>query len=398
MKKSLSNLSRYRLLILSLCVVITALAALAYLYESITPVFIYGGIFKKGKATSILKKIFSQKKEQQIEPPNGTKDSSSFTTDNVEDISLLGSLDMLGNKDSSQKKGNICNLEHWVHGEFQEDKFVPIGYTDTASLSPPRDLKVTNQTYHWFSKDDAQACVSNKNVWVIGDSYMRNLFIGFMDVLRGNQAKPFETITKGVPEKAVKIAFLPKAFGDVGRAHIKENNSTATFIGGRRFGIGLYIDALKELFSNIKDDDLIILNVLIHDNKRNRVQSREFRGDMKKAELFYLSKIEELVKWLKNGNPKGKIVWSTSTSYKEEKVPAQFRQYQRNKRILEINRKARDIWLEAGFPTLDVFHITFACQAKTCTEDGSHHNRMVNRAKAHVLLNFFCNPPSCTGS
>jgi len=168
-----------------------------------------------------------------------------------------------------------------------------------------------------------------------------------------------------------------------------------TFIGGRRFGIGLYMEAIKELLLNIKNDDLIVFNVLIHDNKRNRVQSREFNGDMRKAEQFYLSKISELVVWLQALEPKANIVWSTSTSYKENKVPTEFRRYQRNKRILEINRKARDIWIEARFPILDVFHITLACQEKSCTEDGSHHNRMVNRAKAHVLLNYFCRPYSC---
>ncbi|CAL6334166.1 unnamed protein product [Bathycoccus prasinos] len=36
-----------------------------------------------------------------------------------------------------------------------------------------------------------------------------------------------------------------------------------------------------------------------------------------------------------------------------------------------------------------------ACQARTCTNDGSHYNQMVNRAKAQVLLNYFCQPPTC---
>jgi len=256
-------------------------------------------------------------------------------------------------------------------------------------------LKSTKQLYHWFSKEEAQSCLKNKRVWVIDDSYMRNLFIGLMDVLRGNVAKPNESIMKGVPEKFVKIDFLPKAFGDVGRAFLKSNNITATFIGGRRFGLGLYMEAIKALFLHIRNDDLIVFNVLIHDNKRNRVQSQEFNGDMRKAEQYYLSKVNEFVDWLRAQKPKAKIVWSTSTSYKENKVPSEFRRYQRNKRILDINRKARDIWIDAGFPVLDVFHLTLACQAKSCTEDGSHHNRMVNRAKAHVLLNYFCRPSSC---
>jgi len=109
-----------------------------------------------------------------------------------------------------------------------------------------------------------------------------------MDVLRSNLARPNESITKGVPEKFVKIDFVLKAFGDVGRATLKSKNITATYVGGRRFGMGLYMIAIKDLFSNVKNDDLIIVNVLIHDNKSKRVQSREFKGNMKKAEQFYL--------------------------------------------------------------------------------------------------------------
>ena len=118
-------------------------------------------------------------------------------------------------------------------------------------------------------------------------------------------------------------------------------------------------------------------------------------GNMKKAEMYYLLKVKELSGWLKDQNGRGKFVWSTSNSYKEKKVPPQFRKYQRNRRILSINSKARTHWLDAGFHVLDVFHITMACQARTCTNDGSHYNQMVNMAKAQVLLNYFCQPPTC---
>ena len=77
------------------------------------------------------------------------------------------------------------------------------------------------------------------------------------------------------------------------------------------------MEAIKELLLNIKNDDLIVFNVFIHDNKRNRVQSKEFNGDMRKAEQFYLLKVSELVEWLQAQKPSAKIIWSTSTSYKE---------------------------------------------------------------------------------
>ena len=57
---------------------------------------------------------------------------------------------------------------------------------------------------------------------------------------------------------------------------------------------------------------------------------------MKKAEMYYLLKVKELSGWLKDQNGRGKFVWSTSNSYKEKKVPPQFRKYQRNRRILSI--------------------------------------------------------------
>lgn len=68
---------------------------------------------------------------------------------------------------------NICDIKHWVHGEFQGHKFIPSGYTHTVSLEPLRDLKITKEQYHWFSKEEAQICLKNKKVWDIGDSYMR---------------------------------------------------------------------------------------------------------------------------------------------------------------------------------------------------------------------------------
>ena len=400
------------LLLVALCVAMCALVGLAWAFrrpKDFDDAFFFfrpkGGVLQRTKK-DYEGSSSSSSSSLSVHRPSGGGDDIAHPKEEEEDNDDDEENNNNNNNNRRRRKGpkgaqqndddvSLCDMTRWIHGKFQGDTFIPSGYTRTASLKPPRDLKSTKQVYHWFSKEEAQSCLKNKRVWVIGDSYMRNLFIGLMDVLRGNVAKPNESITKGVPEKFVKIDFLPKAFGDVGRAFLKSNNITATFIGGRRFGLGLYMEAIKALFSSIKNDDLIVFNVLIHDNKRNRVQSQEFKGDMRKAEQYYLSKVNEFVDWLRAQKPRAKIVWSTSTSYKENKVPSEFRRYQRNKRILDINRKARDIWIDAGFPVLDVFHLTLACQAKSCTEDGSHHNRMVNRAKAHVLMNYFCRPSSC---
>jgi len=251
------------------------------------------------------------------------------------------------------------------------------------------------QRYHWYNGSAAKECLRDKRVWVIGDSYMRNLFIGLMDVLRGVTKGGDDVIkVSGAPEQKVKIDWMPKMFGDVGQRRFTEVNLTTTFIGGTRFSLDRYIDHLKVLLTKVKDADLVVLNVLIHDNKRNIVVGR-FKGDKGAAAASYSTNVLELSRWMREQRPKGTFVWATSTSYKEKKVPAEFRPYQGNQRILGINRKAKKYWTEAGFPTLDVFHITHACQADSCSFDGSHHNRMVNRAKAHVLLNHLCRPAEC---
>ena len=90
---------------------------------------------------------------------------------------------------------------------------------------------------------------------------------------------------KNNAEKPLFLDFCPKEFGFVRKGYLKSSNSTLFFIGKKFFSLGGSFIALKELLSNIIDDDLIVLNLLIHDNKRNRVQSKQFMGNMKKIQL-----------------------------------------------------------------------------------------------------------------
>ena len=302
---------------------------------------------------------------------------------------------------TTRTHSDLCDLQYWVYGKFVNNVFVPRVLSEEASLTTPKSSRFGGQNllkYHWFDKPEAQECLRDKHIWVIGDSYMRHLYVGLMDVIRGNLKKPNDssTYSRKNPESAINLAFMPAGFRSR-QAHIESSNITSTFVthGGGHFGLGLHLDPLKVILSHIKNDDLIVFNVLIHDNKKYRVESKQFRGNMKSAEIFYLMKVSEFSKWVKKQKFKAKFVWSTSTSYKEAKVHKVYRPYQKNKRILEINKKARHIWLSTGFPVLDVFHLTQACRAHSCTADGSHYNRMINRAKAQVLLNYFCRPAEC---
>jgi hypothetical protein len=194
------------------------------------------------------------------------------------------------------------------------------------------------------------------------------------------------------------LSFIPEGFDQIRFAYLENSNITTYFVGRKNFGLGLHLDPLKIVLRNaVKRSGVIVLNLLIHDNKEFRVQSREFKGNMRAAEAYYLEKVRELSKWMwtYTTNARAEFVWCTSNSYKDSKVPKRYQRYQRNRRILGINAKARNYWIHMGYPVLDVFHITAACKASSCTADGSHYNRMVNRAKAQVLLNYLCKPSSC---
>lgn len=90
---------------------------------------------------------------------------------------------------SADAADSICDLRHWVHGVFKKDIFIPTHMTTAASLTPPKAQEMS-QKFHWFTKNEAEKCLRNKRVWVIGDSYMRNQYIGLMVGEWGGGARP----------------------------------------------------------------------------------------------------------------------------------------------------------------------------------------------------------------
>jgi len=81
-----------------------------------------------------------------------------------------------------------------------------------------------------------------------------------------------------MPEKPL----FPKEFGFVRKGHLKSSNSTLFLVGKRFFSLGGSFIALKELLSNIIDDDLIVFNLLTYIIKEI-VFRKQFFGNMKKS-------------------------------------------------------------------------------------------------------------------
>ena len=102
----------------------------------------------------------------------------------------------------------ICDLEHWVFGKFVKEQFSP---THVSKSVPLRKTAVRG-SYHQFNRTEANLCMTNKRVWIIGDSYMRHFYFGLMDVLRGNRKDPTKVIDgRTLPEKPVFLDFCRKS-------------------------------------------------------------------------------------------------------------------------------------------------------------------------------------------
>ena len=294
---------------------------------------------------------------------------------------------------------SICDLKHWIIGDYVENEFVPEYLVDELPFngsdgSVPSENRFKSQQLHKFSEGEAGQCLRNRKIWFIGDSYIRCFYNGFLDVLRGNYAAPHAVKMKHL-EKRVNISFIPRQFSDVTQAHLDDYNVTITNVGEEYFSLGGHMDSVKALLTEVKDDDLVIFTLLIHDNKADWVEN-EFNGSKERAEVAYLNNVKNIVKWISTNRPKGQLVWTTSNSYIESLVPGVYRDYQTNQRILRISSAARGYWLEAGFPVLDTFHLTgIACRTRECSQDGGHFNNAVNRAKSSLLLNYYCRPKSC---
>ena len=179
------------LLLVALCVAMCALVGLAWAFrrpKDFDAFFFFrpkGGVLQRTKKDYEGSSSSSSSSSLSVHRPAGGGDDIAHPKEEEEDNDDDEENNNNNNNNRRRRKGpkgaqqndddvSLCDMTRWIHGKFQGDTFIPSGYTRTASLKPPRDLKSTKQVYHWFSKEEAQSCLKNKRVWVIGDSYMRN--------------------------------------------------------------------------------------------------------------------------------------------------------------------------------------------------------------------------------
>ena len=294
----------------------------------------------------------------------------------------------------------MADLNTWVVGEWKGDEYIPKYLTrcETGLWENPTGNKYyrTKLRYKMFKAEEAQACLQNNRVVIIGDSYMRGMFIGLVDVVKGNLTHESRHVrTSKALSKMTYDYNLEDLKSDTFRVgHVTQQNY---FVDKSHTPLGTRLKANDEV---ILKYDYVVINSLIHEVKFRVVQQLKL-SDTKLLQLL-VSKIIEYIKYVQAKKPSIKFVWVTGTGYRLDLVPRGYREHQTNRRMLWFNTGIVKALHRIGIPFLDIFHMTELCKDLRCfdghqdksmkTIDGSHKSRFVNRMKAQMLMNYLCPP------
>jgi hypothetical protein len=239
------------------------------------------------------------------------------------------------------------------------------GYYVSSNNSKPINL-------HIFSTYEAAECLRNKRVMIVGDSYMKQMFIGAVDVMLQN---PSNTEIEGgkyrelISRQAAKCLSQSRAI-KIRNIHLSYDDKCV------HSNLNCLINNLEKN-RYYRQADYLISNILVHDLESN--QNRSTRLSQ------YINNLEVLF-----ANPKSKLMWVTGPSYDLKRVPDKYLETTKNRPTVAANKKSFELADQYGIPILDFYSLTANCRWKNCSTDGGHRSRFVNRMKFQLVLNNIC--------
>lgn len=225
---------------------------------------------------------------------------------------------------------------------------------------------------HIFSTYEAAECLRNKRIIIVGDSYMKQMYIGAVDIMLQN---PSNTIIEGgrfreiISRQAAKFLSKSKA--------IKSRNIHLSYDDK------CIHSSLNCLMNNImrnkyyRQADYLISNILVHDLENNKNHTSRLTD--------YLGNLEKLFAF-----PNSKLLWVTGPSYDLNRVPDKYLEVTKNRPTVFANKEAFVLADRYKIPILDFYSLTGTCRWKNCSTDGGHRSRFVNRMKFQLVLNNIC--------
>lgn len=249
-------------------------------------------------------------------------------------------------------------------------------YTEGVCIPP-----TLKDTLHIFSTAEAIECLSSDvqkldiRVMLSGDSYMKQMYIGLVDILLSMHIRDDVEIKDAFQRNEV----LATAQYWMDKRRRQENGTTFPIVQYRcerecygQQTMNLCSSCINNISLSSRSDDVWVVGVGIHN--RNRLK------DGNKT-------VEEIHQFLDTEGVQNRTIYVSPQYYfPSDKYPSQSATMASLYRFLLPNVAPKD----PSHPFLDVFWFTKSCSMENCSYDGSHRSRYVERWKAQLLLNTLC--------
>lgn len=276
-------------------------------------------------------------------------------------------------------------------------------------MCTPTDPKLAS-SLHIFSQSEAIECLSptiqqrNISLFLSGDSYTRQMFIGLADVLLG---RPSNEELNG----RTRIPTLQASNKELAYRHGNESSHPNVQFQCFSECYGNYNDNVAPFsvrcsncmnsFTADEDDAVSVVGAGVHvlvyfDNRVNERLPQNEREKSSANDVTQgntIAAVNETIKDLTNFfDLANQLIYVSMPSYQIEKVPLPYKNASHNTNAGRIHKGLLSSLAPQNMqhPFIDVFQLTRACHMENCSYDGGHRSRYVNRWKAQLLLNTLC--------
>lgn len=249
---------------------------------------------------------------------------------------------------------------------------------DGIFLTNLTEVKHINPSVHIFSTDEALQCLSRRTVYIAGDSYMKQLYIGLGDILLGDPSN------REIHGGSIRVEVLEHTRQRLSALTDTSYGVRVEFVFEECAGYDLtcFLAVMEREKVELQRSDAFVMNCLVHHTSIHLNESDSMP-------VQYMQQMKQLLTYsvINSSIP---LTWATGPAYDLQKVPLEYTAVTKQRPTDLLNVQTAVLAKQMHIPLLDYHTVTRTCVWSNCTADGGHRSRFVNRMKAQMLLNNLC--------